>query len=294
MDKQNLMSWEFALFSAHINRFLPYVYWVDHPELYNRWKSYHQAKAIRTDECWDIGEALALLDGGPRIVCLYHLGYHAQIPRLLTDMGLHFDLILDRDVYNAQRRQLDEMQHYMQSKGKDYRFLMSDDPNVLLQVRAAIRAGKHILVFADGNSGAKEDLASKVKIDFLASSLFVRKGIAVISHLLQIPVVPLLHRYEHNGLSLQLGKQIHPQAGTDRDVYIQDTMFTLYQFLADKVYDDPYIWESWGYMHELNCLDVNPLLTEFEAEFAGSESLIKLPLAGYMGYFDRKRYCFYY
>lgn len=293
-DMKQLYSWGFALFSAHIHHFMPHIAWGEHPELYREWGSYHQPRPVYPDEHWDTSAVGHLAGSAPCIICLYHLGYHGQIPLLLKDMGLHFDLILDRQVYVRQRSMLEEMQRYMQAQGKDYRLLMSDDPRVLLQVRSALRAGKHILVFPDGNSGTREELSSKVKIGFLSGTLLVRQGIARISHLLQVPIVPMSHECFANGKLLKAGPSIFPSPARTADEYVHEAMTSLYQYLAQQVEVHPPLWESWGYLDRLRCLQISKEGPPRGAVAESLEARVQVELLGHLGYFDRATYRYYY
>lgn len=288
----NSYGWDFALFSANLNYFMPELGWQAHPAIYEQWLDYHRPKPIQAPLDWELSCLEGLKTGPASILCLYHLGYHAQIPRILADHAVPYDIILDRKVFEAQREGLLEMQAVTERRGMAYRFLFSEDPKVLLQARSALRQGRHLLVFADGNSGAV-DKQNKVCIDFMAARIAVRRGIALLSYLLQVAIIPISHMQTDAGISLYTGGSICPEPATDREEYIHSAMHRLYGFLAQELYAAPYRWEAWNYLQEQDCLDIVPQHdADGLVQEGNPEVSIRLALQGRQGYFNRINYSF--
>jgi lauroyl/myristoyl acyltransferase len=288
----NQYGWDFALFSANLNYFMPELGWQAHAALYEKWRDYHRPKSIRTLAHWDVSCLEQLKTQPASILCLYHLGYHAQIPRILADHNILYDMILDRRVFEARREDLIAMQTAMKRRGMTYRFLFSEDPQVLLQARSALRQGRHLLVFADGHSGTT-DKQNRVRIDFMASQIAVRKGIALLSYLLRAAIVPISHAPATAGIRLYAGTPIHPESGADREFYMVSAMRSLYRFLEQELYRAPYLWESWNYLQDLDCFDILPQYTVDDGEDGvAADASIPLTLQGISGRFDRINYRF--
>ena len=284
-------TWEFALFSAHLHYYMPSIAWHDHYELYDQWKSYHIARPFRSVEKWrDLGLDI-FKDGVPKIICLYHLGFHAQLPRVLADLGVQFDILMDSKVHLTQKDEMLMMQSEMQSKGLKFRYLMSDDPSVLLKARSTIQEGRHLLIFADGNSGVSESKHKKVVIDFFANRIYVRTGIALLAYLLKVPVVPLSHTIVDKEHQVTYGAPIVHDEDEQRNTFICRCMQGLYDFLAIEIGDQPWKWECWGYLHEMNCYDIDAYIEEL-AHKDKEQTCIKLNLNGRDGYFNRKYFCY--
>lgn len=284
-------TWEFALFSAHLHYYMPSIAWHDHYELYDQWKSYHIAKPFRSSEEWSNIDPDALKDGQPKIICLYHLGFHAQIPRVLADQGVQFDILMDSRVYQTQKDEMLTMRSEMQSKGLKFRYLMSDDPSVLLKARRTVQEGRHLLIFADGNSGVSESKHKKVAVNFLANRIYVRTGIALLAYLLKVPVVPLSHTTVDREYQVPYGAPIVRDENEQRNIFISRCMQRLYDFLAIEIEDRPWKWECWGYLHEMNCYDVEVYPEEL-AHKDKEQTCIKLKLNGRKGCFNRKYFCY--
>ncbi|WP_313181442.1 hypothetical protein [Sphingobacterium siyangense] len=284
-------TWDFALFSAHLYYYMPSIGWHDHYQLYDQWKFYHLARPFRSEEQWSALDLGVLKDGDPKIICLYHLGFHAQIPIVLADLGVQFDILMDSKVHLTQKDQMMTMQAEMQCKGLKFRYLMSDDPSVLLKARSAIQEGRHLLIFADGNSGVFESKHKKIAIDFLGNRIYVRTGIALLAYLLKIPVVPLSHRIVEKQYRLSCGVFIVPDENEQRNIFISRCMQGLYDFLAIEIEDQPWKWECWGYLHEINCYDIGAYTAEL-AHKDKEQACIKLKLNGRKGCFNRKYFCY--
>lgn len=290
MNTDNTNSWSFALFSAHIHRYCPALPWGEHPTLYQHWKSHHQPRPFESTLQWDMASLESLRVGPPQILALFHLGMHAQIPQFLAEQGIQFDLLLDRRVFVQYQTLLASLQTTKAEQGACYRFLMSDDPQVLLKARSAIRAGRHLLVFADGNSGTSDLIDRKVKISFLAADLYVRKGIGLLSALLRTPILPISHQMDGDKLQLIIAAAIGQQVDEIRDDYIQRSMQLLYDFLAEQIAEEPWRWECWGYLHVLNCYKILPHKW-IDLDMA-DEANIEIWLTDQIGVFNREYFCY--
>ncbi|MGA6119323.1 hypothetical protein [Sphingobacterium anhuiense] len=271
---------------------MPALKWEDHLMVYEKWKSVHIPKPMASTCQWERSFIQEWDVDTPHIICLYHLGMHAQIPRVLAEQGLCFDILMDRHVFEQQQTQLIQLQTELNRNEREYRFLMSDDPQVLLKARTAIKKGKHLLVFADGNSGTTESLGKKLRIDFLDADIYVRKGIALLSWLLQVPVLPMTHTARDGRYRLSVGEEICIQHHELRDSYLYRCMQQLYDFLAIEIRDFPWKWECWSYLHEMNCYTIgHPPTTDITNQSA-DVGLIDIQLGGTKGVFCRKYFCY--
>jgi hypothetical protein len=215
---------------------------------------------------------------------------HAHIPRVLAENNIQFDILMDRKVFTKHQEEMSSLQDLCDEKGMSYRFLISDDPRVLLKARTTILAGRHLLIFADGNSGISDSLDRKLKVNFLKSSIFVRKGIAVLSFLLQIPIVPLSHEVNTDRNCLFIGETIQRLKHEKREDYILRSMKMLFHFLANQIKDEPWRWECWTYLQDLNCYKIRPRkAVNFDLEL---EENIQIQLDGRNGIFNRKYFCY--
>jgi lauroyl/myristoyl acyltransferase len=286
-------TWHYALFCANIHHFNSQLPWQNMQELYLEWIKHHEKKPLKTDTSWNLQEVKKMISKKPSIICLYHLGYHGQIPFVLAENNIKYDVLMDRSVYEKQQEQFLMLQSKFKGQGNSYNILFSDDIHVLLKARTAIREGRHLLVFADGNSGAVTEKLNRAKVSFLNSEIQVRKGIAVLSYLLKTPIIPLMHRKANGCFILEAGDPIYPNSllKGKREDYIHYSLQRLYFFLEEQISDKLYLWEGWGYLHEMKCFEINDGPYS-DYDFKQPEFFIPLQLKGQSGYFDCKNYRF--
>jgi len=290
MFTEQYHSWDYAVFSAHLYRYLPQWTWQDHPRIYQKWAHYHRPKPLQSKSRWSIESISALLNDDPKILVLYHLGMHACIPQILAQHNIQFDILMDRKVYVKHQHGMSALRDKADRQKAAYRFLMSDDPAVLLKIRTTIRAGRHLLIFADGNSGTSDAMERKLKVNFLKSDLYVRTGIAVLSFLLQIPIVPIAHEWDQGHYRLFSGGPIGRLPKEEREEYIKRSMQLVFNFLTDQIKDKPWSWECWGYLHRQNCYTLSyPEEIKFNPDL---EENIRLRLGDQAGIFNRKYFCY--
>jgi len=149
-----------------------------------------------------------------------------------------------------------------------------------------------VLVFVDGNSGVSDTKERKVAVNFLENTIYVRTGIALIGYVLNVPIVPLTHATREKQSYFMLGNEILKNLKEDRNTFIYRSMQELYGFLAKTVQNEPWKWECWGYLHELNCYNVQWPGKDDNYQQDSDEALIKLTLNDRKGYFNRKHFCY--
>ena len=290
MKKQ--FTWDFALFSANLHAFMPTINWHKHIYWYTKWLKYHEPQPITTSEYWIWPSEPCFKEAKESVIlCLFHLGYHAQIPRLLANRNIPFDMIVDKRFFEANKEELLVMQEELASSGMTYRFLFSEDPKVLLKARATIKEGRHILVFADGNSGAGTKL-NRVSIKFFDKQMEVRKGIALLSHILKTKIYCLEPTKNEGHLILGMHLLMEPENFKNRDTYIKDAMQLIYKRLEDKLRLEPYKWEAWAYLHEMACFEMGNTNVDSINDQIIPQSWLPVKLGGEYGYFDRIHYRF--
>lgn len=248
--KNKIYEWPKALFSAHLHHFLPDIPWDMHENIYSLYEDYHKPKKQKKRQIADNINKDFILKTAPSIFCLYHLGLHYETVLALGDIGVNFDLLLDRDVYEQNKKKFLDIQSNLKKDGLEYNFLFSNDPTVLLKIRATIKQGRHLLVFVDGNSGASENKEHLVKVNFLNGNLNVRQGITMISHLLGVCLIPIILEIKNDKLTFTLVDVINPKHWNNRINYMKEASQILYDYLARQIKLKPWQWECWRYIHE--------------------------------------------
>ncbi len=280
-----LNDWDFALFSANLYRYLPAIKWEEHTAIYSRWKSRHDG---RTDHHLLLSGTDRLRDLAPGVLLLYHLGHHLQLPLYLARAGICFDIILDREVYLTDPDFFDRLRDEMGSGQRTYRYLFSDDASLLLQVRESLRAGRHLLVFADGTSGTRSMAKDRrIAVPFLESEVQLKKGIPFMAYLFGLSIYPIVCMDGGDGRQYTPADPISVRDGEDRDTFIYRALSACYAVLAKVLYGEPWRWECWPYLHS------NGMLRMGEADrLAGQQApMLLLAREGRHYLFDRRYYC---
>lgn len=286
-----LDTWNFALFSAHIHHFLPHIAWDRHPILYRQWKRYHSHEnRLFDDSNMDLSKAVDWLDLSPGILLLFHLGDHLFWPQKLAQKGVVFDLLMDRVVYEKNATKLRKLQDLCTVNGVKSSYFFSDEPMLIFKMRSSIKQGRHILIFADGTSSASA-VDKRIDVQFLASSIAVKPGIAAISYVLKCPLYAMHSKVIGNRLLLDLPTIFCTDTLINRDIYIAQTMQKLFDGLAGELLLHPYRWECWGYLHSNGMWHLPEGKIEVGSQF---DHLLKLPKKNGIAFFDRINYQLYY
>jgi lauroyl/myristoyl acyltransferase len=175
--------------------------------------------------------------------------------------------------------------------------------NSLLRGARALKRGQSVAIYIDGNSGSGANWESDrlQAVDFFDKTLLARTGIAYLSHLSGVPIVPVIcKRGMTDPLSLTLHAPIAP-GGIDREEYVFNTTRELYALLEREITASPAQWEGWLYVHRYlksrpqmaeravrsgAALQVNTLLK------ANFDAFAVLDLGGKPGLLDKKRHSF--
>lgn len=247
----------FALFSANLYQCLPKIPVTLHETLYQK-ACAHQALAVAEQRCPHQLERLKAMNipshmyNQPGIVVTYHTGSYRLIGKWLAMHGFPVTLVIASGVLEQQgdtyRRLVAEA-----VPGSRFDLLDAERADALLRMRAALREGRYLLVYVDGNTGTAP-LHNTAVIPFLDSELRVRTGVAHLARLMSCPIYPAINRRMPGGDTVfQCPAPLWvPQSAnkdTNRDAACSATA-ALYSLLAATVVKMPEQWESWFYLHE--------------------------------------------
>lgn len=167
----------------------------------------------QTEEAWEGFEVTGkthftqALDAGRGVILApIHFGRYRWLPIALAHQ-LNRDVLLLIDQPNHQHFQADgtpeEWRERFPHFGRWNRIeaVSSYSPTVLWELQRALRQGRVVIMFIDGNSGMEGRLPDEdcVKVSFLGECVRVRKGIAALSAVSGAPIVPVctLDRARH-------------------------------------------------------------------------------------------------
>lgn len=250
---KKIYEWQFALFSANLHRYLPQLGWEQHFGLYQQWCDQHHSRPLdklRKGRKVHRDVLKALIR--PSLITLFHLGDHAVWPILLAEAKMKFDILLDRAVYQRAQTVLDDLQLRAARFGYTPRYFFSDDAALLLKIRAARRAGHHLLCYGDGSSGATTNgREQRIEIPFMDNVLCLKKGIPFVSYVFDMPIISMMPHYEQTGRCVLRPKyKSEPLANECREAYIERSLTEMYAVVGDLLRHRIWQWECWGYLHE--------------------------------------------
>lgn len=263
------MEREFAYFSANMQQFLPALPHGDYEPLFNHLQAnrmlsdldLQQAPIMQT--CgWDENWANAL-HHRPGIVCTFHTGSYRFLSLLMAKAGVPTSLLIAGDVLPGEQRSI--ASRYLPSAGRvgiqaDLSFIDANRPSALLHMARALRQGRSLLVYIDGNTGsgpAGENAKNLLHLPFCDGQIRVRKGAAVLAYRLGVPLYPAwctrwptpLDPTDNTTLLYKLTDPISAQQGETEGEFASRATSDLYGTLANIASRYPHEWEGWLNIH---------------------------------------------
>ncbi len=189
----------------------------------------------------------------PIIFCTFHFGSYRLINALLVREHINYTLPVADDIYETQGASFVEsvknFRTYFKSDSK-FAVLNAEEHTSALTLARKTRAGWSLLAYIDGNTGvqgAGRRDSKTLSVPLLGKPIFARKGIAFISHFLNVPIVPVL--CEITGQMQRIitfHEKIDPsEFSKDREAYCQMATERLYAVLAGYLKRVPGQWEGW-------------------------------------------------
>lgn len=242
------LSQAFTSASAAMRHLLPHISFQEQEHLLSRLDFFIRLQNF--DENFDLrdittieGNVEQIDPGHPHIFCTFHYGSYRNVAQHLAFQHIKFSLLLTRDVLENQATRWRSLPN-----AECCEFLAAEDPLVVKRCISAIRSGRSILVYVDGNSGVggetiRED-GAMVTIPFLGGTIHVRHGIYALSRLSGLPIVPLINVFDEiDKRRLLVGELIScPKWKT-----AHDCMESVFSILAEQIKRDAAQWEGWIY-----------------------------------------------
>jgi lauroyl/myristoyl acyltransferase len=188
--------------------------------------------------------------GGPaRIYCLYHVGSYRHFFHFLARANIDCALFIAEKTMELQGQSIRDGANRAWPGRLD--MINAEAGNSLLRGARTLKRGQSVAIYIDGNSGSGANWESDrlQAVEFFGKTLLARTGIAYLSHLSGVPIVPVTCKRGMAGpLSLTLHPPIKPD-GFVRDEYVCNTTRELYALLEREITASPGQWEGWLYIH---------------------------------------------
>jgi lauroyl/myristoyl acyltransferase len=260
-------SYRFSIFKANIHRFLPVINESNYENLFK--KFLYNAYIVETDQSnFDKIKTIKINNMGSyniiesnyksTIFAAFHFGSYRMITSYLLYLGFKVVLIVEDTVYDAQKGKIDtdfeRLRHFSNENKSNLILLNVCDASSIFKLKQMLNDGYSLIVYMDGNTGLKKkvDLEKECfEIDFLNSSIFVRKGILELAYIINASVVPVVSKYVNdNRITLNFFDKIGSYDFNSRSEFVKQTLKLLYAILEDFIYKSPEQWECWSYMHK--------------------------------------------
>ena len=126
-------------------------------------------------------------------------------------------------------------------------------PTAGLRMLSALRRGKTVVAYLDGNTGTlpNDESANAITIPFLKGKMRVRIGLAALAYVAGVPLYSIVSEpVDGRAVAMRCLRATEPCRGSDRSDFSRQTTETLYGDLQTIVKQQPWKWENWLSVHE--------------------------------------------
>jgi|TARA_B110000908_G_C10214775_1_gene432177 KDO2-lipid IV(A) lauroyltransferase len=267
-DRDDDYSKSFAFSSANLNSFLPSIESNKHKMFFKKCLFNQHLSSIEEDDFNTI-DSLNIINNTsfndiekikdlqtPTIFTTFHLGSYRILNSFLTKHGFNTTLIVDEEVYTAQKDSFikgwEVVENYYKKKSS-FTVLNAEKRSVLLTLIRLIKNNNVLIVYLDGNTGTGKKLNKNpnlIKIDFLKNTMFVRKGFAFLSNILKTNIVPVLSYRDNDKINLHFFKEMAHDTTLSREDSINQITNYNFENFEKYLLKYPEQWEGWFYMHK--------------------------------------------
>lgn len=253
---------QFAAFSANLQWLMPDIPVEQHNELFRQ--TLLNQRLANLDECYfrelsihlnaECAVDRAGLTNRPSVVCTYHLGSYRLLPHWLMAQGVSICMPLAPDVLEVQGDgMLAAAEETCRQSGATCTLIDAGDPLTMVHMLTALKNGKTIVAYLDGNMGTLPNAASTnlVTTPFLAGEILVRTGLAAVAYIAGVPIHSMVSGcVTDRSTVIQCLQTIKPGKGIKRADFARQTTINLYRDLQGAVKQQPWMWENWLSIHE--------------------------------------------
>jgi hypothetical protein len=221
--------------------------------LLNRNVDHVPAYAGRLCDYLDVVDPGAVLDQASRgqsfLFAGFHTGPYWSIFQSFVKRGIDVTTLLPESLA-SKREEISEVfaaaTEHTGSKST-LELISLDDPNFLIRVRSSNAAGRQLVVFLDGHSGAPAQRNERrdVELDFFHSRITVKTTILRLADILGLPLVTF------NAVRGDIGRTLYldPPLQKGKNKQYDEVARTVFSRLLRRLQQEPSQWEGWLYFH---------------------------------------------
>ena len=196
-----------------------------------------------------MADARAALEAHPGLrsglVVTLHLGPYTLAPALLVMAGEHPAVLLDAEAHEAIRPRAEEQRRRLGLAG-DVEWIVVDRPLFARDVIKALREGRPVVVYLDGNRGAGGTEATRdqgMAYDLPGRTIRLRTGLGRLIARLGCDVHGVASRWRDDGtIDWDVSRLESPSIGPSPETITCD----LYNWMFGQVMRTPEQWSYWG------------------------------------------------
>lgn len=269
---------ERLLLSASFKRFLPHL-----PE--NKYTSFVRDVLINQGLAWEEQSDVDLLDyckiiseteieNSPKIYCSFHMSSYRLCMLYLLKRNIPLTLLASNDIIKKQGELINSISDRT-SGTITHHIIDANAPNSLIKMARELKNGNSLFVYVDGNTGVENSRSKEnlLDVEILESYIKVRTGIAYLSKLSDVPIVPIIAT--RNGVQcpqIHIHKSICPSSNEEKQEFAERSIKELYSLLNDELKRHPEQWEAWMYLHKFATkYQEKPLEIHFETSYRGNK-----------------------
>ncbi len=257
---------QYNMVSAALVNYLPAIAIKTHEKIYKNillhkklsileQSTYESLDFVTIENCSD--EMISLLKNKPTIICTFHTGSYRLLNLFLMKNKIPYSLVVGKNVVEQEGDAFMKIYNSLPGNTGETNFSIIDAENatVGLQMLRAIKSGRSLVLYMDGNTGAGATTTknyNRCPIDFLGQQIFARKGIAFLAHAANIPIVTVAsYRASWEDIRLKFFDPIFPDLNKERGLFAEETTQTIYNLIAPIIKAYPEQWEAWLYIHKV-------------------------------------------
>ncbi len=265
----DLNSYHFAIFSAHLKRFLPEIHMSDYSELFKKFRYYEWASTVEQYDMDYLKKTTITNNSSvdlsntnqpiPLIFTSFHFGSFRLLNSILYELGHKVVVIID-DIKGAFQQLVDDIFEKVvpQIKGtenSDFVILNVMDRTSIFKLKEYITQGYVMTVYLDGNLSVDNDRESFTKgyipIKFLKRHLYVKNGVGKLAAMLEAMIIPSIALRDKNDINTFTFKpELKISDFVDRKEFAIKSIEQTYLLFEKEMLKDPMQWGAWMYIHK--------------------------------------------
>lgn len=212
----------------------------------------HYLEKIGYSECLGLNN----IQENPAIYCTFHMGSYISCCYYMIKNNIDFTIVVGEESYQEKTELFMDSYKKILEVLKDSKCKMEiingQNPNSMISMIKNVKKGRNLLFFIDGSKGLKKfdpNDDSLVKIKFLDTEIYSRKGISFLAHYLNVPIIPLLsYRESPEKIKVKFLTPINPYG--DRETFCSEGTQIIWDKFLDYFKKYPLQWESIYFIHQ--------------------------------------------